>query len=132
MFSKKTIDYYDETHPDYVFFWEIEKNLGIHYGYHDRNHIWHNGAVENMNRVLADIAGIKKGEKVLDAGCGIGGSCIWLAKNIGAEAVGLNVHEGQLRLAEKFAEKNKASHLTKFVKGDFCSMDFPDESFDVV
>ena len=34
-------------------------------------------------------AGVQRGDRVLDAGCGIGGSCLWLAKNLGAHATGV-------------------------------------------
>ena len=42
-----------------------------------------------MNRVLADRAGIRPGQRVLDAGCGVGGSSLWLAEQRGAAVVGI-------------------------------------------
>jgi tocopherol O-methyltransferase len=39
-----------------------------------------------MNQVLANKAKIRKTDLILDAGCGVGGSSIWLVRNIGAKA----------------------------------------------
>ena len=132
MTSNKVIDYYNETYIDYRILWRLNKNLAIHYGYYDTRHRSHDEAVINMNRVLANIAKITSKDKILDAGCGIGGSSIWIAKNIGASVIGLNIHEGQLKIAEDLAKKYNVGHLIKFVKGDFTDTKFPDNLFDVV
>jgi len=132
MASDKVIDFYNECYIDYRIFWKLDKNLGIHYGFHDEKHKSHNEAVINMNRVLAGIVKITSKDKVLDAGCGIGGSSIWIAKNIGSSITGLNIHDGQLKTAKDLAERNKVGHLVKFVKGDFTNMNFPNNFFDVI
>ena len=129
---KGLIDYYNECYIDYRILWRTNKNLSLHYGFHDEKHKTHDKAVINMNRVLAKTAKIKSKDRVLDAGCGIGGSSIWIAKNLEAEVTGLNVHEGQLKIARYLSKKNKVESLVKFVKGDFTDTGFPDSYFDAV
>ncbi len=40
---------------------------------------------------MAEKAGVSSGDRVLDAGCGVGGSVIWLAKNYGCKATGITL-----------------------------------------
>ena len=83
------IDYYDRSWFDYSVVWLNKKNLAVHFGFYDENHTSHNAALENLNRVLAKAAEVKAGEYVLDAGCGVAGSAIWLAENNQAHVVGI-------------------------------------------
>lgn len=127
-FRKKLIDYYNHYDTDYG----TKRGINIHYGFYDSEHKEHHDAVINMIRVLADKAKITSKDLVLDAGCGFGGSSIWLAENIGAKVIGININERQVKKASKLAKKNKVDHLVKFYVDDFNSTRFPDESFDVV
>lgn len=132
MSSDRVIDYYSQCYADYRRFWGVEKNLSIHYGFHDRKHRSHGDALTNMNRVLARICRIKPGDTILDAGCGIGGSAIWLAKSFGVSVTGINIHEMQIEIAREMAIRNNADDLVKFTSGDFTNTRFFQNSFDVV
>lgn len=124
-------DYYKEAQLFYRLAWHGPTN-GLHYG------LWTEGvanrreAILNENRVLADLAQVKPGDMVLDAGCGIGGSGVWLAENRQASVVGLNIVPEQLKEAEKIARKRGLTEKVKFQLGNYQDMPFPDESFDVV
>ena len=130
--KEKIIDYYVQCHKDYEDAWRIHVNYSLHYGYHDENHRDHDSAVINMNRVLAQRAEISKEDSVLDAGCGIGGSSIWIAKNTGGHVVGVSLVPMQVELARSLAVKNGVAHLTQFEIGDYTDLHFPSQSFDVV
>ncbi|HRC77349.1 MAG TPA: hypothetical protein PLO33_16830, partial [Kouleothrix sp.] len=67
------VAYYDETWLDYRMLWLNGQNLSVHFGYFDEQTRSHAAALANMNRVLADCAGVAAGQRVLDAGCGVGG-----------------------------------------------------------
>ncbi len=71
--------YYNETRWDYKHLWQSDKTLAIHFGYYDEQATTHRKAVERMNGALAAAAAINSSDLVLDAGCGMGGSTIWLA-----------------------------------------------------
>jgi tocopherol O-methyltransferase len=130
--KEQIIDYYVQCHKDYEDAWRIHVNYSLHYGYHDENHRHHDSAVINMNRVLSQKAGISKQDRVLDAGCGIGGSSMWLAKNTGAQVVGVSLVPMQVELARSLAAKNGVAHQTQFEVGDYTELQFPPQSFDVV
>src|ERR1700737_2774808 len=82
-------DYYDETWLDYRMLWLRPENRAIHFGYWDEHTRSHAQSLLDMNRVLATHLGIRSGQRILDAGCGVGGSAIWLAKTYGGEGVGI-------------------------------------------
>jgi cyclopropane fatty-acyl-phospholipid synthase-like methyltransferase len=85
-----------------------------------------------MNRVLADQAGIRQGDRVLDAGCGVGGSSFWLAQQRGVEVVGITPVGSQVAQAERFAARRKLTGQVHFEQADYTNTFFPNASFDVV
>ncbi|MGH8553619.1 MAG: SAM-dependent methyltransferase, partial [Methylococcales bacterium] len=92
----------------------------------------HNDSLLNMNRVLAQQVRISEFDHVLDAGCGIGGSTIWLAENHRARVSGITLSEKQVQQARRFAQKRGVLDRVNFQCEDFCNTSFDDESFDVV
>ena len=133
MFSQKDIAlYYDLSESQYRVFWDLDKSLSLHYGYWDASTKTFNEALLNINKVLSAKAGISKNDKVFDAGCGIGGSSIWLAKNIGCKVTGISLSGRQVNKANALAAREKVEHLAKFDQLDFTDTCFTDESFDVV
>src|SRR6478672_3022808 len=97
------VAYYDQTWLDYRLFWLNRRTLSVHFGYNDASTRGHADALLNMNRVLADRAGIQPDARVLDAGCGVGGSSIWLAQARGAFVVGITPVASQVARARDFA-----------------------------
>ncbi len=129
---KEVVHYYEESAIDYQIVWQAGRDNSLHYGYYDGDNPRHRQAVQNMNYQLAKRAAIKQGDKVLDCGCGIGGSTVWLAKNIGAHATGINITDFQLEKARKLAKSVGVEALTDFQNMDFMKTRFDDNSFDVV
>ena len=130
--NEQVIKYYQQSAIDYQIVWQAGRDNSLHYGFYDGEHPRHRQAVQNMNLQLAKQARIQKGDKVLDCGCGVGGSSVWLAKNIGAHATGINITEFQLEKARVLAKKNQVEHLTDFQNMDFMKTSFDDNTFDVV
>lgn len=126
------VGYYDETWLDYRILWLNPDNLAVHFGYTDQSTRSHTDALKNMNRVLADRVQIQSGERVLDAGCGVGGSSFWLAKERGAEVVGITLAPGQVGKARSYAARRRLADRVHFEVADFTATPFPDASFDVV
>jgi cyclopropane fatty-acyl-phospholipid synthase-like methyltransferase len=126
------VGYYDETWLDYRLLWLNPDNLAVHFGYTDQSTRSHTDALKNMNRVLADRVQIQPGERVLDAGCGVGGSSFWLAKERDAEVVGITLAAGQVRKARSYAARRRLTDRVHFEVADFTDTPFPDASFDVV
>jgi len=131
--KRKIAEYYDITLPYYRRFWHRDsESHALHYGFWDKDTKTVKDALLNENQFLAEIAGITAGIKVLDAGCGIGGSAIWLVKNKGANVVGITLSERQVEKAKELAVENSVSDKTEFRLKDFTDTGFPDNSFDVV
>ena len=130
--SAQVIEYYNQCHVDYEILWRSHQNLCIHFGYFDDQHDSHAKALPNMNRVLAKRAAITNGETVLDAGCGVGGSSIWLAEQLGAKVCGINIQPLHLQIARREATERGVDHLVRFVEKNYCDTGEPEETFDVV
>ena len=126
------VRYYDQTWLDYRLLWLNPDNLAVHFGYTDQNTRSHTAALKNMNRVLADRVHLRAGERVLDAGCGVGGSSLWLAKERGAEVVGITLPARQVDKARSYAARRGLATRVHFQVADFTKTPFPDASFDVV
>src|SRR5258708_27943241 len=85
-----------------------------------------------MNGVRANAAGARRRAVVLDAGCGVGGTAIWLAGEFGARVVGITPVAGQVTRARRLAGVRQVADLVSFDQQDYRSPTFPDASFDVV
>lgn len=130
--NKKAISkYYDYTLPFYRFFYHKNANT-LHYGFWDNSVKNHQEALLNVNKFLAETVNIKPDDIILDAGCGIGGSAIWLAKTYHTHVIGITISERQLEKAKNLSIKNKVDHLINFYKRDFLNTGFENESFKVV
>lgn len=132
MSSSEIIRYYDECHIDYRMVWRVRKTLSIHYGLYDSGARTHMAAVENMIAAVARLAEAGKGDKILDAGCGVGGAALWIAENCSADVTGINISRKQLAIAEKEAVRRKKEGVVRFLERDFTETGFPSGSFDAV
>jgi tocopherol O-methyltransferase len=130
--AEQIVGYYDETWIDYRMLWLNPDNLAVHFGYTDERTRGHTDALTNMNRVLADRVDIQPGERVLDAGCGVGGSSLWLARERGARCVGITLAPRQVAMARHYAARRGLSGSVQFQVADFTATPFPAGSFDVV
>ena len=71
--------------------------------------------------------------KILDAGCGFGGTLLNLSKNFPeAEGVGIDMSDPLLELAQQTAEAQGVEERVVFEKADVQEIPYPDDSFDVV
>lgn len=88
-------------------------------------------AAEHMCRMVTDAAGISDGMRVLDVGCGFGGTIASLNERFrGLELVGLNIDCRQLARAEKTIRPRNGNRI-RWVQGNACALPFVPGSFDV-
>ncbi len=126
-YHKNIVDYYAATENAYKDSWDLDNSLAIHYGYWDENVRTFPQSLLRMNEVMIEAANIRSSDKVLDAGCGIGGSAIFLAEKIGCNVTGISLSERQV---EKARELLKVSKVEVEVKVEFEVMDYSSTSFD--
>lgn len=118
----------------------VEKSFGrhVHWGYWE-----HPGqaeltaddfaiAAENLTEKIYTTANITDSCRVLDVGCGFGGTIASLNENFSSmELLGLNLDERQLKRARKMVQPVGQNKI-QFQQGNACALPFPDSSFDVV
>jgi tocopherol O-methyltransferase len=126
------VEYYEHTRFDYRTVWHNMENCAFHFGYYSERVHQHAHALANSNKVLADIAGVQPGDRVLDAGCGLGGSSFWLASHRAAEVVGISPVLSQIIRAREIARARSLDGLVRFEQADYTRTSFPAGSFDVV
>ena len=131
-YHKNIVDYYAATENAYKDSWDLNNSLAIHYGYWDEKVKTFPQSLLRMNEVMMKTAEIKQSDKVLDAGCGIGGSSIFLTEKIGCNVIGISLSERQILHARKLAEEKKLEDKVEFEVMNYCATAFPGESFDVV
>jgi len=129
--NKDIIAYYQETLSHYWDGWMDRSNLGMHFGFVDEHIQDHAESLSNTNRVLSNLAGITDQDLVLDAGCGLGGSALWLAKNKGASVVGISLDQNQLQEAKQYVVNEDVERLVEYVSTDFLNASFAPGKFDV-
>lgn len=131
-YHKKIIEYYRLTEHAYRDSWDLNNSLAIHYGYWDEKVKSFPQSLLRMNEVMMEAAAIKKGDHVLDAGCGIGGSSIFLARQADCKVTGITLSERQVQQAEQIVKEKGMHDRVDFRVMNYCNTDFPDNSFDVV
>lgn len=126
------IDYYDTCEIDYRLFWDLKHSHAMHAGYWDETTKTLREALQRENQILAELASIKNTDRVLDSGCGIGGSSVYLAKEIGCQIDGITLSKKQVETATALALEKGVAERCSFHVMDFTKMTFPDNTFDVV
>lgn len=132
-FSKQDIiNYYDQTEVHYRMYWKFQESMGLHYGVWDSTVSTLAESILNTNKLLGQMAGLKPEHKVLDAGCGVGGTAVYFAKNIGCSVHGITLSKKQVATATGFAKQLGLQDKLTFSEMDYTKMSFPDNSFDAV
>lgn len=133
MYSNKDVEqYYDLSQTHYKRVWDLKRSRSLHYGYWDSSTKNFHEALLNINKILAAKAGIDKHHKVLDAGCGIGGSSLWLAKNIGCNVTGISLSAKQVQTANNLSQVENLQSMAIFEQQDFTATNYEAESFDII
>ncbi|MHA2279185.1 MAG: SAM-dependent methyltransferase [Candidatus Kariarchaeaceae archaeon] len=95
----------------------------------DKNTLNKQEAQNNSNIFIADTININENDKVLDAGCGIGGPSIFIAETYKCDIIGITLSKVQLEIAKKNARKSSQVQKIHFYKQDYTKTEFDDESF---
>jgi tocopherol O-methyltransferase len=123
--------YYDYTTPLYRLLWHGATGA-VHYGFRDGSTRTLDDELLNTNRFLATVGRVTASARVLDAGCGVGGSAVWLARHRGARVVGITLSRRQARRARAFARRHGVAGRVDVCVADFTRTAFPAGTFDVV
>ena len=132
---QQKIVYWYEKHwdPGFVKWWEGYETLALHDGFHEKGVRSFRDALLNMNDFVAKLLGLKRDSemKILDAGCGVGGTSIYLGNKFPkAEFTGITISRKQVELARKFARERNFNGNTEFFVMDYMKTAFPSNYFD--
>ena len=125
--------YYSDTQFEYklIWNWMSKATPALHFGYYDSKAINHQQAIVRANEVLAEFGAIKKGARIVDAGCGLGQSSEWLAKNLNAEVTGISIVPKQVHAINKRLHQKPVANVD-FKVADYLNMPFEDGTIDIV
>ncbi|MER3434098.1 MAG: SAM-dependent methyltransferase [Leptolyngbya sp. ERB_1_1] len=113
--------------------WEQTWGEHMHHGYYgvdgktrkDRRQ-----AQIDLIEEMLSWANVTEAQQILDVGCGIGGSSLYLAEKFGATATGITLSPVQ---ADRARERARSSGINaQFQVADALNMPFADHSFDLV
>ena len=133
-FSSKNaiVKYYEECNNAYQDAWGLDKNMQLNLGLWKKNTRNLAEALNNLNKEIAAKFEPKAHFRILDAGCGVGGTAIYLAKNFACKVVGISLVPGQIEQARKNACTAKVEHLVNFEEMDYQNTSFAAASFDAI
>ena len=123
--------YYEDTWSDYRWGWITRRAAGMHCGYVEPHQRSQAESLLAMNAVIAEEVGVRSGDKVLDAGCGVGGTSVWLAAERDVHVVGINIVPSQIDRAIRRARRFGVTASTAFLEADLTDSGLDAESFDV-
>ena len=91
----------------------------------------HSGGGRSTEELLA-MAQLRPGQRVLDAGCGIGTTAAQIARRFDCEVVALDINEANLARARCTVDQAGVDDRVTVSRGDIEQLQFADEAFDVV
>lgn len=115
--KKNAEHHYDISTPFYYLFLDEDRQYTCAY-YKDPSFTLEQAQVAKKAHI-ADKLLIKPGMRVLDIGSGWGGLAITLAKEYGAQVVGVTLSDEQRKAAIKRAEEASVAHLVEFRLQDY-------------
>lgn len=126
---RRVARYYDETQRLYSHIWSP---TGVHYGLWDATTRTRQQAIRNLDRCVARLLDLPRGSRVLDAGCGIGGTSFFLHEAFGLLPTGITLSADQLRRAERTRRARGDGPWPAFRIADYLASGLPGDHFDGV
>ena len=89
-------------------------------------------AAERLTDEVCAVAGVHDGQRILDVGCGFGGTIASLNEHLsGVDLTGMNIDDRQLARARELVV-SRPGNCVRFQPGDACALPFSAACFDVV
>lgn len=137
MVDRNSIDFYRNNWSLLVKLLQVDQTHCIHHGYYEKGIRTHVQSVLNMNgfigRLLKLDSEIKQCKKILDAGCGIGGTVVYFAKKFpDIKFTGINIVPDHIEMAKNLAKEKKVLSNTDFFVKDFVDTDLSSNHFDAI
>ncbi|XP_008802964.1 probable tocopherol O-methyltransferase, chloroplastic isoform X1 [Phoenix dactylifera] len=130
--GKGIAEFYDESSG----LWESIWGDHMHHGFYDAGApatiTGHRMVEEALRFAAVPDDPLKKPKRIVDVGCGIGGSSRYLAKKYGAKCEGITLSPVQVKRAQALAIAEGLEDRASFQVADALKQPFPDGQFDLV
>ncbi|MCM1985070.1 methyltransferase domain-containing protein [Lyngbya confervoides] len=130
--TERIQSFYDQSSA----LWEQVWGEHMHHGYYGPTGQTRVQSPQEAQRILIEEilawSGIETSQALLDVGCGIGGSTLYLASKFRASATGITLSPVQANRAETRAARAGLKEHVQFHVADALAMPFADQSFDLV
>lgn len=126
-YTKMVNDYYDLVTDFYEFGW----GQSFHFAPRFKNESF-DASLARHEMFLALQLGLKPGMTALDVGCGVGGPMRTIARFSGANIVGVNNNDYQIKRGTKQNQDAGLASRCSFMKADFMKLPVPDKSYDAI
>ena len=132
--NERIARFYDDTSPLWLDVWGDH----MHHGYYgpggrDTGKPRREAQLDLIEELI-DLAELDRRVpfRVLDAGCGVGGSARYLAGRYGARSLGLTLSPYQATEGNRRAEREGCGDLVELRAQDICNLDAPEGAFDLI
>ena len=132
--NKNIASYFERNWKSLEKWCYANETLSIHYGYYDKTTKNLKDAVNKMNDIIGELLELEenKSDNILDAGCGVGGTSIYLAEKYpNAHFIGINISKVQVEQGKKFIKDRKIKNVT-ILQEDYHKTTFPGNYFNSV
>ncbi len=132
---QKIQDFYDQSSG----LWEETWGEHMHHGYYGPNGSYRLGRRQAQIDLIEELlrwSGVRadelKPQRILDLGCGIGGSSLYLAQKYQAQVVGVSLSPVQVQRGQERAAAAGLSQSCQFQVANALELPFDDGEFDLV
>jgi cyclopropane fatty-acyl-phospholipid synthase-like methyltransferase len=112
-------DYYEENQVLYDVFWSDRDTLSMGYGFWDGGARTLAQAMRRQHDEIAATLAAAAGDRVLEAGCGVGGATLHLAASCATRGLGITLSPTQARRAYRSAAARALGARASFAVADF-------------
>ncbi|NUP06371.1 MAG: methyltransferase domain-containing protein [Polyangiaceae bacterium] len=120
-----TSQYYDLVTDFYEFGW----GKAFHFANRREGEAF-DVALARHEAYLSDHLGLRRGMRVVDLGCGVGGPMRHIARVSGANVTGVNISGYQVEKARKYNKRDRLEGQCDILKADFLNIPVQEGTFD--
>ena len=118
--------YYDENQAAYDLLWSSD---ALHFGLWEPDVRSTDQALERGNQRLCELLELEPGQRLLDAGCGVGSTAVFAAEHLEVDVLGINTSDVQLGVAPRPAPPTPPPDPQRIERPDKTATRLPDGGF---
>jgi len=129
--NEKIRKFYNNSTPLWLNTWGEHMHHGF-YGFDGSAKKGNKQAQIDLINEILSWAEIKNANKILDAGCGVGGSARYLSKKFNANVLGVTLSNVQADAAEKYNKSAELENTVQIIVKDMLTLEKKDGTYDLI